>query len=1120
MMAIAFKLLPFVFLLGIKLETLPAVPVITPEQCEYIIKAKENLKLTCKSDANVTWSYSEVLEQLKWDVLNIDVRISREDDLYVAELLITNASGLNVGFYFCNETKNPENVASLYLYVDDDKVLCTNPFNRISVSAEPFQSVVIPCKPTHPSVLVTLYAGHLIGNYTKTIFVETVAKDSEWTYDPTIGFSLLNITDCLHPIHGCAFQKIGFRVKDRRVGMHAVRTNESPTNNITTMRCHQRPEHTFWKFNLSLKTEVHLKWIDSHGKHTQNNQDYTPKSIIWETIFIKRSAFTDKIIYGVEEVTNVNRNKHFAVPFDLTHKPTVQILQDQFHMVNTTETVKCIISGFRIPQISWEFKRCVDDSCAFKPLISSETTGNRIYTSSVAVRSDQSGYIKCIATNKYGSDEQISDYTVTDVKEGFEVLITEDNIKFPARKLEKFQLAAGSQVQLECLATLQNYSSVIDWYFDYRPLYERKDVVVQTGKTRFSVNSSVIIHKIDSDHAGVYTCYTETIPERKAEFVGTTIAVVAPQKPRITVTNMDKHREKIYPTINNFTCFYEAIPRASIKWYKDGLEIFPDNTRVKFQNMKQVLLFIKPNYTTDEGDYTCRVKNRLGSVSRTATLKFSSKPTGNNTPIDVEVGFLLVLLLAIIIPMVYKIKKERVLKQADLAIFENGAVECINQNLVIDDQAQLLPYNKKSWEIPKERIKLGKQLGAGAFGVVMEGVIERYDNDTDLKVAVKMMKRNADDIYLTALLSELKIMVHLGKHLNVVNLIGACTKRIIQGELYVIVEFCRFGNIRNYLLHHRENFINQIDSGTERINYSIGADVLLKPFPVANDDSHADSANNINDDRTNSIYVTEIAEPMTSNKGNKPAMNNISIPLREKPSFKVKPICTKDLLTWAFQVSRGMEYLVSRRVLHGDLASRNILLTANNIVKICDFGLAKRMYKNDNYRKTGSGPLPIKWMSIESMRDNVFSTQSDVWSFGIVLWEFFSLARTPYPGMAADERILQKLVEGYRMDQPTYATKEIYSLMLNCWETDPLNRPTFQRLSDSIGSMLEESVTKIYIDLNSPYLVMNKESIQNGQNDYLQMVSPPDFKTLSSPNHPHHTVRLEAQATSIPTQFF
>lgn len=69
--------------------------------------------------------------------------------------------------------------------------------------------------------------------------------------------------------------------------------------------------------------------------------------------------------------------------------------------------------------------------------------------------------------------------------------------------------------------------------------------------------------------------------------------------------------------------------------------------------------------------------------------------------------------------------------------------------------------------------------------------------------------------------------------------------------------------------------------------------------------------------------------------------------------------------------------------------------------------------------------MPVKWMAIESLRDRIFSTQSDVWSFGIVLWEFFSLARMPYPGMEADERLYHKLVEGYRMEAPVFASKEM-----------------------------------------------------------------------------------------------
>lgn len=125
--------------------------------------------------------------------------------------------------------------------------------------------------------------------------------------------------------------------------------------------------------------------------------------------------------------------------------------------------------------------------------------------------------------------------------------------------------------------------------------------------------------------------------------------------------------------------------------------------------------------------------------------------------------------------------------EAGLTHFEEGALECLNPELTIDEQAELLPYDKK-WEFPREKLKFGKQLGSGAFGVVMkaeaQGICEGESNTT---VAVKMVRRSTESTYIRALASELKIMVHLGKHLNVVNLLGACTKNIAKSTLNLII---------------------------------------------------------------------------------------------------------------------------------------------------------------------------------------------------------------------------------------------------------------------------------------------------------------------------------------------
>lgn len=161
----------------------------------------------------------------------------------------------------------------------------------------------------------------------------------------------------------------------------------------------------------------------------------------------------------------------------------------------------------------------------------------------------------------------------------------------------------------------------------------------------------------------------------------------------------------------------------------------------------------------------------------------------------------------------------------------------------------------------------------------------------------------------------------------------------------------------------------------------------------------------------------------------------------------------------------------------------------------------KTCTKTTTTKKNSDGPLPIKWLAIESIRDRVFSTESDVWSFGVVLWEFFSLARTPYPGMEADKQLYNKLVEGYRMERPLYANNAMYQMMLDCWSARPLARPSFEQLSNRLGLMLERSVRKHYIDLNDPYLEMNTRRIEEGRDDYLAMMNPPNFANLSSPQN-------------------
>ena len=141
-------------------------------------------------------------------------------------------------------------------------------------------------------------------------------------------------------------------------------------------------------------------------------------------------------------------------------------------------------------------------------------------------------------------------------------------------------------------------------------------------------------------------------------------------------------------------------------------------------------------------------------------------------------------LIGLIIYLFVRVKRERALlkelKAAGLQNFEDGNMEHINPALSMDEQADLLPYDRR-FEFPRDKLKLKNQLGAGAFGVVYKALAEGIKTEErESVVAVKMVKRTADNEVMRALVSELKIMVHLGQHLNVVNLLGAVTKDIAK----------------------------------------------------------------------------------------------------------------------------------------------------------------------------------------------------------------------------------------------------------------------------------------------------------------------------------------------------
>uniref|UniRef100_A0A3Q3L4K1 Tyrosine-protein kinase receptor TYRO3 n=1 Tax=Mastacembelus armatus TaxID=205130 RepID=A0A3Q3L4K1_9TELE len=151
------------------------------------------------------------------------------------------------------------------------------------------------------------------------------------------------------------------------------------------------------------------------------------------------------------------------------------------------------------------------------------------------------------------------------------------------------------------------------------------------------------------------------------------------------------------------------------------------------------------------------------------------------------------------------------------------------------------------------------------------------------------------------------------------------------------------------------------------------------------------------------------------------------------------------LIQFMLDIARGMDYLSSRSIIHRDLAARNCMLDENMTVCVADFGLSKKIYSGDYYRQGSVSKLPVKWIALESLADNVYTAQSDVWAFGVTMWEVMTRGQTPYPGVENSE-IYEFLIKGERLKKPPDCRDDIYEIMHSCWSPVPKCRPSFQHL--------------------------------------------------------------------------
>ncbi|XP_078599770.1 uncharacterized protein LOC144874963 isoform X2 [Branchiostoma floridae x Branchiostoma japonicum] len=421
----------------------------------------------------------------------------------------------------------------------------------------------------------------------------------------------------------------------------------------------------------------------------------------------------------------------------------------------------------------------------------------------------------------------------------------------------------------------------------------------------------------------------------------------------------------------------DCVPPATYTWSRLGWGVYRPLPDTAVVNVNTGTLTITRLIWTDNGVYTVVAENYLGnsSVADVNLIVHEESPWSPNgfnsslSPMEItwaSVGTTLVVTFLVCGGLGccrcwwVKRRRRRVKRQNRRLSFHPFILDHVYPLEQPPPSVPARPQFMK-YEVNRQDLELGEQIGRGAFGVVYLATLKRNAAGlaTNRTVVVKTVHDGASGEEKSTFVHEIETTINLGEHRNLLGLVGSCT---LTDPPYLVTEYLSYGDLKSFLLKCRQPQANSVYDMTDLKMYQIGR-----------------------------------------------------------------------------QIANGMVFISEAGYVHGDLAARNVLVGEGLLVKIADFGLATDVYERGYQRQDAEQRIPLRWMAPERLlREGRYTSKSDVWSFGVVLYEIATLGDVPYPSLGST--LLEELRRGRREQRPQECPGELYNMMLSCWQWDEFSR--------------------------------------------------------------------------------